>query len=165
MVKHSPAILPLSPLKRFVPEPMIRKQPFALLRCPTGMKQCCVVVAIAIVVSSCAHDLNVRYPDEGSPVGKLAVLLSEPASVTIVVNGVLLVQDQRTERVDIDNVPIGAAEVTVAAAGGEKQVHAFVTSEHVTTLPIGAPPANSGLLSTLLSTVVSVTMYVLIRRI
>jgi hypothetical protein len=52
---------------------------------------------------------------------------------------VLLVHGVRTERVVIDHVPSGFADISIAAGTGEKQARVWVDSERETTVPLGAP--------------------------
>lgn len=101
--------------------------------------------ALALVLSllalgGCAHDVDARYPstpDEATGQVEL-VFTAVASSVTVVVNGALVVHGARTERVVISGVPTGYAEVSVAAGTGEKQVRVWVEAERTTTVPLGA---------------------------
>ena len=123
------------------------------------------IVLIAIVIAGCAHDVRARFPaPPDAPTGSLVLLLSQPASgVSVAVNGMLVVEDVRTKRVTIDNVPTGTAEITIAANGGDKQFRLWVSSEHPTTVPLGVPEASAGLWKSILGTLISVTAYALLR--
>jgi len=64
---------------------------------------------------------------------------SGAADVAVAVNGVLVVEDAHTERVRIDGVPTGYAELAIAAGSGEKALRVWVEADHLTTIPLGAP--------------------------
>lgn len=117
-------------------------------------------------LSSCAHDVRVRYPDDsGGEHGVVAVLLDDASDVTLAVNGLLLVEGAHTKRIEISNLPVGYAELAVSAGGSAQQTKVWVTAEHATALPMGAPNAPSpGIFASLLSTAVSVAVYVLTRQ-
>ncbi len=126
-------------------------------------------VALLLLLSlvlSCAHDVQVRYPDdELGEHGVVIVMLDDAADVTVAINGRLLVDDVRTKRVEISNLPTGFVELAVAAGGSAQQTRVWVTAEHPTALPMGAPAAGAqGVVASLLSTAVSVAVFVLTRR-
>lgn len=97
-------------------------------------------VGLAVAASACAHDVHARLPAApGDPTGTVElVFTSASAGVTVAVNGVLVVSDERTERVRIDGVPTGYADLVIAAGSGEKQLRVWVESDHVTAIPLGA---------------------------
>ncbi len=125
-----------------------------------------VVLASIGCLGGCAHDVHVRYPDEsGGDRGVVAVLLDDASDVTLAVNGLLLVNDAHTKRIEISNLPVGYAELAVSAGGSAQQTKVWVTAEHPTALPMGAPtPPSPGIVASLLSTAVSVAVYVLTRQ-
>ena len=98
-----------------------------------------LVLLLSLVVG-CAHDVHARYP--GTPdeaTGQIALVFTDVAdSVTVAINGVMVVRGARTERVVITGVPTGFAEVSIAAGPGEKQVRVWVASDQETTVPLGA---------------------------
>lgn len=98
------------------------------------------VVALALLVTACAHDVHARYPAPAeTATGSIALIFTAPASgVSVAVNGLLVVHDAHTERIVIDDVPIGFAEVSIAAGPGEKQARVWVDSGRATTVPLGA---------------------------
>ena len=105
-----------------------------------------LVVAL-VLVSGCAHDVRARFPaPTGLPTGTLVLTFASPASgVSVAINGVLVVRDQRTEEVVIQQVPTGYAEVALAAGAGEKQFRVWIDSDTTTTVPLGAagePPLS-----------------------
>ena len=136
------------------------------LRSRGGWKAFAMSLMLASTSFGCAHDVRVRYPDEeAGDHGMLTVMLDDAADVTVAVNGRLLVDDVRTKRVEISNLPTGYVELAVAAGGSAQQTRVWITAEHPTALPMGAPAAGSqGLVAGLLSTAVSVAVYVLTRR-
>src|SRR5512139_629079 len=99
----------------------IPSNPFAAsvrLRCVKRM-------LLAVWLIGCAHDVQARFPSRPEdPTGTLVLQMTKPASdVTVAVNGVLVVEDEHTERVVIAGVPIGTTEVVMAANGGDKAFH------------------------------------------
>src|SRR5687767_15730395 len=98
------------------------------------------LLAIALVTAACAHDVHARYPaPPDAPTGSITLLFTASSVVSVAVNGVLVVHDERTERIVIDDVPTGFAELSIAAGTGEKQARVWVDSARMTTIPLGAP--------------------------
>jgi hypothetical protein len=118
-------------------------------------------------LSACSHDVTVRYPDNsGNPASTLTIMMDSATAMTVAINGILLVDDERTKRVDIQNMPPGFAEVSVSAGGNAQQARVWVSPDHATTIPMGSPGSGGpSVVSTLLSTALSVAMYMLMRRI
>ncbi len=131
----------------------------------SGSRQLALLILTSFVLS-CAHDVRVRYPDEeAGDHGILNVLLDDAADVTVAVNGQLLVDGARTKRIEIQNLPTGFVELAVAAGGSAQQTRVWITAEHPTALPMGAPAAGAqSIVASLLSTAVSVAVFVLTRR-
>ena len=115
---------------------------------------------------ACAHDVHVTYPAApGAPTGTLVLLLGEAASdVAVSINGRLVVEDEHTSRITIDNVPVGTAEVIFAGNGMDKPFHTWVDSDHPTTVPIGVPDPGSGFLKGLFGTIVTIVVYSLLHH-
>ncbi|MDQ3368121.1 MAG: hypothetical protein M3680_22070 [Myxococcota bacterium] len=124
-----------------------------------------LMILLVLLIGGCAHDVRSRYPAApDAPTGTLVLLLSQSASgVSVAVNGLLVVEDARTEKIVIENIPTGTAEVAIAANGGDKQVRVWITSDHPTTLPMGVPEATSSLLKSIFATLVSITAYSLLN--
>ena len=123
------------------------------------------VMVVALVVG-CANDMHVKFStaQDDMPTGTLVLLLSQPASdVTVAVNGVLVCESSHTQRVVVTGVPVGTAEVVVAANGIDKQFHAWVGTDHATTVPLGVPDGTMGFVKTLLGTVLTLVAYQLIH--
>jgi hypothetical protein len=124
------------------------------------------VLAIALLAAACAHDVHARYPaPPEAPTGTVTLLFSDVASdVTIAVNGVLVVHDERTEKVVITDVPTGYAELSIAAGAGEKQVRVWVDSGRATTVPLGATgEAPLSAVRSLAISLASIALYALLN--
>jgi hypothetical protein len=123
-------------------------------------------VGLAAAASACAHDVHVRYPaPPGAPTGTLELVFSAPAAdVSVAVNGFLVVRDERTEHIRIDDVPTGYAELAIAAGSGEKQARIWIDADRVTTLPLGAPAeAPLSALRALATSLASIALYALLN--
>jgi len=108
----------------------------------------------------CAHDVRVDYPaPPDAPTGTLVLRLSTSANVSVAVNGILVVDDAKTDKIVIDRVPIGSNDVVIAANGGDKAIRAWVTSDYWTTIPMGVPEASTGFLKSIFATLVSIVAY------
>jgi hypothetical protein len=122
-------------------------------------------VLVVLLLVGCAHDVLATFPaPPNAPTGQLVLLLSHPAGgVSVAVNGLLVVEDQRTGRVTIDKVPVGHSEITIAANGSDKQFKVWVDDTHVTTVPLGVPQESMGFFKTILGKLISLTAYSLLR--
>jgi hypothetical protein len=128
------------------------------------MRYLCLVVLIA---ACSGHDLRVHYPTPvpGQPTGSLVLALTDSASdVTVAVNGLLVVDGEHTQHIVIDGVPVGTAEVIMAANGADKAFHAWVDSDHATTVPLGVPDPGVGFLKTLAGTLITIVVYTLLHH-
>jgi hypothetical protein len=117
-------------------------------------------------LGACAHDVVTRFPaPPDAPTGTVEVVFSAPASdVSVAVNGHLVVYDKRTERIRIDDVPTGYADLAIAAGPGEKQVRVWVDYEAVTTIPLGSPgEAPVSALRALATSLASIALYSLLN--
>lgn len=124
-------------------------------------------IALAAGAAACAHDIHTRFPAEaGADVGSVELTFTAPASsVSVAVNGVMVVHDVRTEHVTINDVPTGFADLAIAAGAGEKQMRVWVESQRATAVPLGAP--DDAPLTTMRSfalSLVSLALYTLLRR-
>jgi hypothetical protein len=100
----------------------------------------------------------------GAPTGTLVLLLSRPASnVTVAVNGQLVVEDRKTGRVTIEQIPVGTTEITMSANGSDKQFRIWVDDTHATTVPLGVPEQSMGFLKSMFGTLISLTAYSLLH--
>ena len=125
------------------------------------------IFVICCLFACGANDVRVHYPlgAPTDPTGTLVVLMTEPASdVTVAINGILVVDQAHTQRVVIDRVPVGTADVILAANGGDKQFRTWVGSDHVTTVPLGIPDASMGFIKTLAGTLITILVYTLLHR-
>ena len=126
-----------------------------------------VLLALLVVFgfSGCAHDVRARFPAPPDvPTGTIVLLLSSAASgVSVAIEGVLIVEDEHTDRVVITNVPIGTQELVMTANGVNQAMKLWVGGDHATTVPLGVPDATPGFLKTIVGTVVSLLAYSLIN--
>jgi hypothetical protein len=120
---------------------------------------------VLLVVVGCAHDVKARYPSQpDEPTGTLVLRMSEPASgVTVAVNGVLVVDGEKTDHVVIEGVPAGTGEVVMAANGADKAFRVWIDSERPTTVPLGVPTESYGFLKSLAGSLLSIVVYSLLR--
>lgn len=105
------------------------------------MPRSLAALALLVVLSTaCAHDVHTRFPaDPSMSTGRIALVFTDVASpVNVVVNGLLLVRGARTEKVVVADVPVGFAEVSIAAGPGEKQLKVWVDADRETTVPLGS---------------------------
>jgi hypothetical protein len=93
----------------------------------------------------CARDLHTQLPggDEG-PTGSLLILFTRPTrDVSVAVNGTLVADDAHTERLRVERVPVGEADVVVAAGAGdgrvERHVRVRVGWNEEIAIPLAAP--------------------------
>lgn len=125
-----------------------------------------VLLGLAVVASACAHDVHAHFPTPPeTPAGSVELVFTAPAAaVAVAVNGVLVVHDERTERVRIDGVPTGYADLAIAAGAGEKQVRVWVDADRVTTLPLGSPgEAPVSAVRALATSLASIALYALLN--
>jgi hypothetical protein len=112
------------------------------------------------VLVGCAHDVRVDYPAPPDvATGTLVLRLTTTAAVSVAVNGILVVDDEKTDKIVIERVPIGTNDVVIAANGGDKAVRAWVTSDYWTTIPMGVPEPSTGFLKSIFATLVSIFAY------
>ena len=126
-----------------------------------------IVVLVLLVIAGCAHDVRVRYPAlPEQPTSSVVLRLSDAAQgVSVSVNGILVVEDEHTEKIVIDNVPVGHAEVVLVAGGGDKAMRVWVDPEHATTIPLGIPDGGGagGFLKTIFGSVLTMAVYALLN--
>ncbi len=120
---------------------------------------------LIVLMLGCAHDVRATFPAApGAPAGTLVLLLSRPASdVTVAVNGQLMVEDRKTERITIEQIPVGTAEITMSANGSDKQFRIWIDDTHATTVPLGVPEQSIGFLKSVFGTLISLTAYSLLH--
>ena len=121
------------------------------------------VFLFALLVG-CAHDVRVQYPaPPDAPTGTLVLRLTTAANVSVAVNGQLVVEDEKTDKIIIENLPVGGNDVIIAANGGDKAFRAWVTSDQWTTVPMGVPEASGSVLKSIFATLVSIVAYSLLN--
>ncbi|MEZ4365991.1 MAG: hypothetical protein R2939_06845 [Kofleriaceae bacterium] len=109
------------------------------------MKRRAVVMVVLLLgwcVVGCTRDVHATYPTATAPgaaTGSITFAFTGPASgVTIAVNGTLVVDGARTERVTIDGIPAGSTHVVIAAGPSEKAMTVWVDPRQAMTIPVGA---------------------------
>jgi hypothetical protein len=120
---------------------------------------------VMLVVLGCSHDVKARYPSRpDEPTGTLVLTMSRPASgVTVAINGRLVVDDEKTQHVVIEGVPVGTGEVVMAANGADKAFHVWIDSEQPTTVPLGVPDEGTGFVKSLAGSLISIVVYSLLH--
>ena len=120
---------------------------------------------LLVLLVGCSHDIKARYPSRADePTGTLVLTMTRPASgVTVAINGVLVVDDEKTEHVVIEGVPVGTTEIVMSANGADKAFRAWIQSEHPTTVPLGVPDEGSGFLKSLAGSLLTIIVYSLLR--
>lgn len=85
------------------------------------MTKYCLPVVLALAVAGCASNVEARYPAPTGSVqsGSVLIRFSEPMrAVSVSIDGLLVAEDEHTERVRVADVPVGRREVSVVAAAG-----------------------------------------------
>lgn len=124
------------------------------------------LVWILLVIAGCAHDVTVKYPSAPDDLTSSVVLLLTDAAqdVSVAVNGQLVVEGAHTKKVVIERVPVGTAEIVMAANGADKAFKLWVSGDHATTVPLGVADAGpGGFLKTVLASVISIVVYALLH--
>ncbi len=125
------------------------------------------VVLLMLLITGCAHDVRVRFPAlPEQPTSSVVLRLSDAAQgVSVAVNGIMVVEDEHTEKIVIDNVPTGHADIVLVANGGDKAMRVWVDLDHATTIPMGVPDGGGagGFLKTIFASVVTMAVYALLN--
>jgi hypothetical protein len=109
--------------------------------------------------------VKARYPSKpDEPTGTLVLAMTKPASgVTVAINGMLVVDDEKTGHVVIEGVPVGTGEVVMAANGSDKAFRVWIESDHPTTVPLGVPEEGYGFLKSVAGSLLSILVYSLLH--
>ncbi len=123
------------------------------------------LLVLAAVAVGCSHDVKARYPSiPDEPTGTLVLRMSKPASgVTVAINGLLVVDGEKTSHVVIDGVPVGTREVVMSANGVDKAFQVWISGEHPTTVPLGVPDEGSGFIKSLAGSLITIVVYSLLH--
>jgi hypothetical protein len=83
------------------------------------MSKYSLIVLGVVTMSGCASNVAIRYPaapSNGAETGAVLVRFTEPMrAVNVSIDGLLVVEDEHTERVHISDVPTGTREVSIVA--------------------------------------------------
>ena len=122
---------------------------------------------LLILFLGCARDVRAHFPAHpDEPTSSLVLLLSDSATgVSVAINGVLVVDDAHTQKIVIDHVPIGNAEIVMAANGADKAMKVWVGDDHATTIPMGVPDAGGavGFVKTIVASIITIAVYAIIH--
>ena len=120
---------------------------------------------VLVLLVGCSHNVKARYPSRADdPTGTLVLTMARPASgVTVAINGVLVVDDEKTKHVVIEGVPVGTGEIVMAANGADKAFRVWIQSEHPTTVPLGVPQEGYGFLKSVAGSLLSIIVYSLLH--
>jgi hypothetical protein len=105
---------------------------------------------IVTFVAGCARDVHVTHPYATPTSGTVEVVLNRPTrSLTVAVDGALVVDRERSRRARIDGVPAGLARISIATGGGceagrtvDRDVEVF--PGRTTTITVPGPEPNAG---------------------
>jgi hypothetical protein len=124
------------------------------------------LLVCALFLAACVHDVRSQFPGGGGdPTGTVVIMLTEPGNdLVVTIDGILIAEAERTQRIVIDHVPVGFRELVVAASGGDKTLRIWVGSDHATTVALGLPDGGgAGFLKTLAATLLTIVVYALIH--
>jgi len=121
------------------------------------------IVCLLVCLLGCARDVRVSYPARPTEsTSSVVLLLSDTAQgVSVAINGILLVEDAHTQRVTIDHVPTGNAEIMMTANGADKAMRVWVGDDHATTVPMGVPDTGGavGFVKTIVASIITIAVY------
>jgi hypothetical protein len=123
------------------------------------------LLVLLVLLVGCSHDVRARYPSRpDEPTGTLVLTMTRPASgVTVAINGLLVVDDEKTARVVVEGVPVGTGNIVMAANGSDKAFSVWIESEHPTTVPLGVPEEGSGFIKSLAGSLITILVYSLLH--
>lgn len=113
------------------------------------------VLPLLVLVAGCAGNVDVDYPTPAGAgaedVGQVVIRFTEPmTSVSVLVDGLLLAEEEHTERVEINGVPAGPHEITVAASESTRTrsvrhtERLMVEAGQATIVLLDTPPRSTG---------------------
>jgi len=126
-----------------------------------------LLAVLLVGLVGCAHDVRTQVPGTipGEPTGVVVLVFTNAQpDVYVAINGVLVVDGAHTQRVRIEGVATGYADVAIAAGPVEKQQRIWVDSDRETVLPMAAPGGSAldGLKSMAMS-LAAIAIYAWIR--
>jgi len=117
------------------------------------MKKSLWLLILPFLFLSCAKDYYTNYKSvsEGKEYGSVIVKFSNPIkNVNVTVDGNLIAEDKFTERVQVDNMPVGQHEVKVIASSWElkndvnKVEKMDIQPNDKKTMLVQVPPKSTG---------------------
>lgn len=117
------------------------------------IKKEAALLPLLLVMAACAKNIVVPYPhpDDSSDTGGVVIQLSESIQhVTVMIDGGLVAERERTARVEIEQVPVGERQIQVIASemGLARSVNheqtVTVSANRDATVLIDKPPLSSG---------------------
>jgi hypothetical protein len=117
------------------------------------MKKTLCLLILPFLFIGCAKDYYTSYKSasDGKEYGSLIVKFSNPIkNVSITVDGNLIAEDKFTERVEVDNMPIGKNKIKVIASSWElkndvnKIEEIDIQSNGKQTMLVQVPPKSTG---------------------
>lgn len=121
-------------------------------------------IGVAVMCAACPRDVRTRLPHEPSEsTGMIHIILTRPASdLTVTVNGRLVTSRAHTRSVHVSGVPIGNADVVIAAGAGsqriERHVRVDVDQGKVHTIPLASP--DQSWLATAVAVMLSIGVWI-----
>lgn len=112
-----------------------------------------LLLPLLLLLPGCAGNVLVPYPEPSgeAETGTILVKFTEPMrSVSVEVDDMLLVRDEHTEQVEIEGVPSGRREITVAASESSRTRSVryselvVVEAGKVATILLDTPPQSTG---------------------
>lgn len=137
---------------------------------PTVVLRCSILALLASGCSASPVEVASPLPGPIEAAGAIAIVFTaEARGVTVAIDGRLVVERARTDRVEITRVVPGIADVMIAAGSGparvERHVRVDVEAGATTTIPVGAPDPGglSGLSGAAFSLVAIIVSQVVTR--
>ena len=100
-------------------------------------------IALAVLLTACAHDVRAHYPSAGEPpgdTGSLTLVLTRPSpDVYVAIDGVLVVDGANTRRIHVDGLEAGYASVAIAMGDAEKTQQVWIEPGRDTVMPLASP--------------------------
>ena len=113
-----------------------------------------LALVVTLTASACASDVFVRYPAPAQVVtesGAVLIRFTEPMrAVSVSVDGMLVAEDEHTERVHVEDVPTGTRRITIVGAtpgrtaSVERSETVTVVTGQEASILVAVPPRSLG---------------------